>query len=64
MHSYDSLLLKAGEHPKVVQELLGHSSIQVTMDIYSHIEPEIKVKAAQSINGVFQMKKPSLVEEG
>lgn len=63
-HSYASLLLKAGEHPKVVQELLGHSSIQTTMDIYSHVDPEIKVKAARSINSVFKMKRPSSAKEG
>ncbi len=63
-HSYASLLLKAGEHPKVVQELLGHSSIQVTMDIYSHVDPEIKTRAARSINNVFKMKRPSSANEG
>jgi len=64
-HSYASLLLKAGEHPKVVQELLGHSSIQVTMDIYSHVDPEIKKRAARSINSVFKVKKrPSSANEG
>ena len=31
-----------GTHPKVVQERLGHSSIQVTMDIYSHIAPNMQ----------------------
>lgn len=63
-HSYASLLLKAGEHPKVVQELLGHSSIQVTMDIYSHVDPEIKTRAARSINNVFKIKRPSSANEG
>ena len=33
------LLLKAGVHPKVVQERLGHSSIAITLDIYSHVAP-------------------------
>lgn len=36
-HSAASLLLGEGEHPKVVQELLGHSSISLTMDTYSHL---------------------------
>jgi integrase len=36
-HSHASLLLKQGVHPKVVQERLGHSSIVITMDIYSHV---------------------------
>jgi site-specific recombinase XerD len=28
-----------GQHPKVVQELLGHKSIAITLDIYSHVIP-------------------------
>ena len=41
-HSHAGVLLKMGVHPKVVQERLGHSSIQVTMDIYSHIAPTMQ----------------------
>ncbi len=36
-HTAASLLLWQGEHPKVVQEMLGHSSIALTMDTYSHL---------------------------
>ena len=36
-HTHATILLQAGVHPKVVQERLGHSSIQVTMDVYSHV---------------------------
>lgn len=39
-HTYASLLGAAGAPPKYVQTQLGHSSIQVTMDIYSHLFPE------------------------
>jgi len=42
--SYATRLLEENEHPKVVQELLGHSSISMTMDIYSHVAPQIKSK--------------------
>lgn len=38
-HSHASILLATGEHPKVVQERLGHATIAVTMDIYSHVAP-------------------------
>ena len=34
-----SMLLEAGTHPKVVQDLLGHSTIQLTLDTYSHVLP-------------------------
>jgi hypothetical protein len=37
-------LLAAGEHPKVVQELLGHSSVQLALDTYSHLLPDLKLK--------------------
>src|SRR6516162_4860991 len=35
-HSAATILLSMGVHPKVVQELLGHSAISMTMDTYSH----------------------------
>ncbi len=35
-HIHATMLLKAGVHPRVVQERLGHSSITTTLDIYSH----------------------------
>jgi integrase len=38
-HTYASLMAEAGAPPKYVQDQLGHSSIQVTMDIYSHLFP-------------------------
>lgn len=38
-HSHASLMLKQGIHPKIVQERLGHSSIQITLDTYSHVAP-------------------------
>jgi len=38
-HAHATALLRSGSHPKVVQERLGHSSIQVTMDIYSSVLP-------------------------
>ena len=41
-HSFASLQLARGEHLKVVQELLGHSSASVTADLYSHVIPGIK----------------------
>lgn len=46
-HTHGTLLLAAGVHPKVVQERLGHSSIQVTMDVYSHVLPGLQEDAAE-----------------
>ena len=63
-HSYASALLTMGEHPKVVQELLGHAQISMTLDTYSHVAPEIKERAAAKMNEFLDMKKPSQEKEG
>jgi len=49
-HTHASLMLKQGIHPKVVQERLGHASIQMTLDTYSHVAPGIQEAAAQSFD--------------
>lgn len=49
-HSFASLLLEAGESPKAIQELLGHSTITTTMDIYSHITKKGKVAALEKLS--------------
>lgn len=63
-HSYASALLAMGEHPKVVQELLGHAQISMTLDTYSHVAPEIKERAAAKIDDFLKMKKTSQESEG
>jgi integrase len=45
-HTHATVLLRALVHPKVVQERLGHSSIQVTLDVYSHAVPALQGDAA------------------
>jgi len=45
-HTHASLMLKQGIHPKVVQERLGHASIQITLDTYSHVAPGLQEAAA------------------
>lgn len=39
--------MEAGVHPKVVSEWLGHPSIRITLDTYSHVLPKIQEAAAQ-----------------
>jgi integrase len=51
-HTHATLLLAAGVHPKVVQERLGHSSIQITLDIYSHVTPGMQEDAAALIGAL------------
>jgi integrase len=45
-HTHASLLLKAGVHPKVVSERLGHGSVSFTLDVYSHVMPGLQESAA------------------
>jgi integrase len=48
-HSYATLALKAGVHPKVVSERLGHSTIAITLDLYSHVAQGLDADAAELI---------------
>jgi integrase len=52
-HTAATLHLARGENPKVVQELLGHSTIAVTMDTYSHVTPGIHAAAAAKMQALF-----------
>lgn len=46
-HTHATHLLSAGVHPKVVQERLGHSTISMTLDTYSHVIPALQESAAE-----------------
>ena len=48
-HTAASLLLQQGVHPKVVQERLGHASIAMTLDIYSHVVPGMQEQAVHAL---------------
>jgi integrase len=52
-HSCATLLLVQGVHPKLVQDTLGHSSYQLTMDTYSHILPALKTEVARRMDQIF-----------
>jgi len=49
-HTHASHLLKHNIHPKVVSERLGHSSIGITLDVYSHVLPGMQEEAARRID--------------
>jgi len=51
-HTHATLMLKAGIHPKIVQERLGHGSIAVTLDTYSHVVSGLQEVAAQRFEGM------------
>lgn len=48
-HTYASLLIAQGEHPKYIQVQMGHSSINITMDIYGHLMETINQKSAKRL---------------
>jgi len=52
-----SLMLKQGVHPKIVQERLGHSTIAITLDTYSHVAPGLQEAAAKHFDDVLVNKK-------
>ncbi len=49
-HGHASQLLRAGIHPKVVSERLGHSTVGITLDTYSHVLPGLQEEAARRID--------------
>ncbi len=51
-HSCATLLLAANEHPKVVSERLGHASIILTLDTYSHVLPSMQQAASEKLEGI------------
>lgn len=51
-HSCATLLLGAGENPKVVSERLGHASIVLTLDTYSHVLPSMQQAATEKLEGL------------
>ncbi len=57
-------MLRQGVHPKVVSERLGHSSVAITLDTYSHVLPGIQAAAAQRFDeGLQKTKEELLVKE-
>lgn len=54
-HTFATLLLEAGESPKAIQELLGHSTYSTTMDIYAHVTKKGKVNAIKKLDTLVGM---------
>jgi integrase len=53
-HTASTLWQSLGIDPKVRQEMLGHSTLEMTMTVYSHVLPEMQKEAAERINKLFQ----------
>lgn len=53
-HTHASQMLSAGVHPKVASERLGHSSIGITLDLYSHVMPGMQADAAEQVDAAIR----------
>ncbi len=51
-HSAATLLMARGVHPKIVADILGHSSVMITLDTYSHVEVNMQRAASESLRSV------------
>ena len=62
-HTHASLMLKQGIHPKIVQERLGHATIAITLDTYSHVAPGLQEAAAKRFDEAFSTRYNKLENE-
>jgi integrase len=56
-HTHATLLLLQGVNVKVVSERLGHTSIKMTLDTYSHVLPDMQETAVKALEGMFSTAK-------
>lgn len=61
-HTWATLALRVGVHPKVVQERLGHANIRITLDTYSHVLPDMRESAAELVASVIASASGELAE--
>jgi integrase len=52
-HTAATLMLNCGVHPKVASEMLGHATVSVTLDLYSHVTETMQRSAAEALDSVF-----------
>lgn len=48
-HTHATLALRAGVHPRIVQERLGHANVSITLDTYSHVDLDMQAAAARQV---------------
>jgi len=53
-HTAATLMLSRGVHPKIVSEMLGHSTVAITLDLYSHVTPTMQREAASVMNDLLR----------
>lgn len=57
-HTAATLLLSQGVHPKITSEMLGHSTIAITLDLYSHVTSQMQREAANAMDAIFSVPQP------
>jgi integrase len=55
-HSHATHLLASGVHPKIAQERLGHASVAITLDLYSHVLPGMQADAASRVDEALRLE--------
>jgi integrase len=58
-HTAATLMLGRGIHPKIVSEMLGHSTVGITLDLYSHVTPSMQREAARALDALLQGTDPT-----
>ncbi|HJW76024.1 MAG TPA: tyrosine-type recombinase/integrase [Thermoleophilia bacterium] len=53
-HTCATLALQAGVHPKVVSEMLRHSTVSITLDLYSHVTPTLQKDAVDKLEAALR----------
>lgn len=53
-HTHATILLRQGINPKIVAERLGHASVKITLDTYSHVLPDTQEEAVQAIRNALK----------
>jgi integrase len=59
-HAHATLMLAQGVHPKVISERLGHASVNITLNTYSHVLPGLQEAAAAALDSMFA--EPTIAE--
>ena len=55
-HSNATALIMAGVNPRVVQQRLGHADVNITLNTYTHVLPEMDVEAAEKLDSIMLKK--------
>lgn len=58
-HTCATLLLAQGVHPRLIMEILGHSQIAITMNLYSHVLPAMQKEVAAQMDAILTPKPPA-----